>query len=299
MKIRNILAVKEKVFSFEFFPPKTAAGEENLFKAISELKPLAPDFVSVTYGALGSNQDKSLAIIEKIHNEIGLEVMAHYTCVGGSKVKVNTFLDKIKSIGVDNILALRGDAPIGMNIKKVLESSPFRYACDLTEFIKSGTHDFSVGVAGYPEGHPECVSLDHDLRNLKRKVDAGADFIITQLFFDNSDFYRFRDKAYLAGIAVPIIPGIMPIESFKQIEKITSMCGTHIPQKIRQIFTDKNKTEEEKLTFGLDFTTKQCEGLLKNGVKGLHFYTLNKSTATREIFKRLDPERESAKHNDL
>jgi len=287
MKIRDILAQKEKGFSFEFFPPKTEKGEENLFKAILELKPLEPDFVSVTYGALGSSQDKSLAIIEKIHKEIGLEVMAHYTCIGGTKEKVNDFLDKIRNIGVDNILALRGDPPVGQTISDVLSSSPFRYACDLTEFIKSGKHDFSIGVAGYPEGHPECVSLDHDLSNLKRKVDAGADFIVTQLFFNNIDFYRFRDRAHLAGITVPIIPGIMPIESFKQIEKITAMCGANIPQDLRLSFTNQDMSEEDKQKFGLDFTTKQCEQLLKNGVSGLHFYTLNKSTATRTILKRL------------
>jgi methylenetetrahydrofolate reductase (NADPH) len=287
MKIRDMLNERERIFSFEFFPPKTPAGEENLFTAISELKALNPDYVSVTYGALGSSQDKSLAIIKRIHDELSLEVMAHYTCIGGTKDGVHDFLAQLKEIGIDNILALRGDPPAGEKISEALGSSPFKYAADLTEFIKAGAHDFSIGVAGYPEGHPECSSMELDLSHLKRKVDVGADFIVTQLFFDNHDYYMFRERAHVRGIRVPIIPGIMPLESFKQIDKITAMCGASIPQELRLHFTDPNLSDEDKMKYGIDFTTTQCEDLLKKGVKGLHFYTLNKSTATREIFKRL------------
>lgn len=287
MKIRDILNEKEKVFSFEFFPPKTAEGEEKLFAAISDLKSLGPDFVSVTYGALGTSQEKSLAIIKRIHDEIKLEVMAHYTCVGGTKEGVNDFLKQLTEIGIENILALRGDPPAGQKIAEALDASPFHYAADLAEFIKASEYDFSLGVAGYPEGHPECSSMELDLANLKRKVDVGADFIVTQLFFDNHDYYMFCERAHVRGIRVPIIPGIMPLENFKQIEKLTAMCGTTIPQELRMRFTDPTLSDEDKVKFGIDFTTKQCEDLLAKGAKGLHFYTLNKSSATREIFKRL------------
>jgi len=287
MKIRDILNSKERVFSFEFFPPKTEKGEENLFKAIEDLKSLSPDFVSVTYGAFGSSQDKSLDIIKRIHNDIGLEVMAHYTCIGASTEKVNGFIKELHALGVDNILALRGDAPLGTDITTALRESPFKYACDLTDFINSGCHDFSIGVAGYPEGHPESLCLSSDIDNLKRKIDAGADFVITQVFFDNDHFFRFRDKVQSKGVKVPLIPGIMPIENFNQIEKIISMCGATIPQELRLAFTDEAKTEAEKIQYGIDFTTNQCKDLLKKGSKGIHFYTLNKSTATRTIFQQL------------
>jgi methylenetetrahydrofolate reductase (NADPH) len=287
MKIKDILNQRDKVFSFEFFPPKTEAGETSLFNAISELKKLSPDFVSVTYGAFGSSQDKSLEIIKRIHEDIKLEVMAHYTCIGASQEKVKVFLEQLRAIGVRNVLALRGDAPLGTDIRSVLRGAPFKYACDLTDFIHSGSHDFSIGVAGYPEGHPESLNIEADILNLKRKVDSGADFVITQVFFSNDYFYKFRDTAESKGIKVPIIPGIMPIENFKQIEKIISMCGSTIPQELRSFFTDDTKSEEEKHAFGIDFTTRQCQDLLKKGAKGIHFYTLNKSSATREIFERL------------
>ena len=287
MKIRDILQNKDRIFSFEFFPPKTETGEKNLFAAIEELKALSPDFVSVTYGALGNTQEKSLDIIRRIHEEIGLEVMAHYTCIGATQEKVNSFLAEVKEIGLDNILALRGDAPLGTDIADALRASSFKYACDLVDFIKTGGHDFSIGVAGYPEGHPESPSFQDDLDFLRQKIDAGADFIITQLFFDNEDFYRFRDRLEHLGIHVPVIPGIMPIQNFKQIQKMTSLCGTHIPQELRSIFTDEGKSDEDKKKYGLDFTTKQCRDLLENGARGLHFYSLNRSSATKEIFTRL------------
>ena len=288
MKNKTLLNSKEKVFSFEFFPPKNEKGEENLFIAIEELKKLSPDYVSVTYGALGSSQDKSLSITRKIQNEIGLNVMAHYTCIGATHEKVDAFLKDLEDAGVVNILALRGDAPHGMDISEALKESPFNYATDLVRYIREKTGEkFSIGVAGYPERHPECSNFDEDLKHLKEKVDAGADFIVTQLFFDNKDFFTFKEKAEESGINVPIIPGIIPIENYNQIQKITSLCGAKVPEVIKENFSDETLSEEDKLAFGLDYTTKQCEELLDAGVRGIHFYTLNKSVSTREIFTRL------------
>lgn len=288
MKNKSLLNSKSKVYSFEFFPPKTEKGEASLFKAVKELKALGPDYVSVTYGALGSNQDKSLGLVNRIQNEIGMEVMSHYTCIGATEERVDSFLKELSSLGVENILALRGDAPAGMDIKEALEESPFDYAVDLVRYIRKKTDDkFSIGVAGYPEGHPECESREDDLLRLKQKVDAGADFIVTQLFFDNRDFYEFKEKAQKIGIDVPIIAGIMPIENYKQIQKITSLCGSKIPDEIKDMFSRDDISEDDKLKFGIDYTTRQCQDLLANGVHGMHFYTLNKSASTREIFKSL------------
>ncbi len=287
MKVKDILNNEKKVFSFEFFPPKTDKGAANLYSALSELKELHPDYVSVTYGALGSTQEKSLNVIRKIHGDLGVEVMAHYTCIGGSEEKVDAFLEEIIPIGVENILALRGDAPEGMSLQDALGNSPFHYAIDLVKYIKKKTDRFSIGVAGYPEKHPEAKTMEEDIQYLKAKVDAGADFIVTQLFFNNADFFSFRDQAEKAGITVPIIPGIMPLENFKQIEKITSMCGAKVPDDLKAYLTDRAISDEDKITYGVSYTTKQCQELLAGGVKGIHFYTLNKSSATREIFRNL------------
>lgn len=288
MKIKDVFANRQKpVFSFEFFPPKTEAGKEKLLQAIEELKELGPDYVSVTYGALGSTQDKSLDIVRIIQQDIGLEVMAHYTCIGATKEKVEQFLGMLASFGVENILALRGDAPEGTDIASALADSPFNYACDLVSFIAAESGQFSLGVAGYPEVHPACGDKEQDLLHLKQKVDAGADFVVTQLFFDNADFFDFKKRAEEIGITVPIIPGIMPIENIKQIEKITSLCGAKVPVELKELFARDDISEEEKTAQGVAYTTKQCRELLAAGVRGLHFYTLNKSTATREIFKKL------------
>jgi methylenetetrahydrofolate reductase (NADPH) len=289
MKISDILQTSKKTFSFEFFPPKTKEGEGNLIKAVYELRELSPNFVSVTYGALGTTQEKSLDMIRRIHGLHPSLVMAHYTCIGATEEKVDQFLDELRYPPcTDNILALRGDAPQGATIGDVLRHSPFKHAVDLVRYIRKKQKDsFSIGVAGYPEGHPECVSKEKDLDYLKEKVDVGADFIITQLFFDNNDFYRFVDNARKHGITKPIIAGIMPIENYKQIEKITSMGPVNIPASLKKYLQRTDVTEEEKRAFAISFTTKQCQELLRRGVNGLHFYTLNKSTATREIFKNI------------
>lgn len=288
MKISELFKKDEGVYSFEFFPPKTEKGRENLLQAVNELKPLNPDFVSVTYGALGSSQEKSLELIETIHNKMDLNVMAHYTCIGATQEKVDDFLMHLEKMGIENILALRGDVPEGADRDEVLGNTEFSYGVDLVRYIRKKTDRFSVGVAGYPQSHPECHGdMKKDLEFLLRKVDAGADFVVTQLFFDNDCFLRFRDAAYKIGVRVPIIPGIMPIEQYKQIEKITSMSGVPIPDEVKNIFENEAMSEEEKKRVSIAYTTKQCQKLLREGVRGIHFYTLNKSNATRQIFKKL------------
>ncbi len=286
MKIKDILDGNKTIFSFEFFPPKTDEGEKNLFFAVKELEALKPDYVSVTYGALGATQDKSLRIIEKIKAGSSFNVMAHYTCIGTKRSDADIFLAKLKELGIENILALRGDLPGGEGAN-IMEMSDFKYAVDLVKYIKSSFSDFSVGVAGYPEGHPEAPSLDADIARLKDKIESGADFIITQLFFDNGYFFNYTDKVRKYGIDVPVIPGIMPLENFKQIEKIVSMCGATIPPKLRDVFSDTNMSLADKAKYGIEYTIYQCRELLENGVCGLHFYTLNKSKATVEIFRNL------------
>jgi len=287
MKIKDLFAAHKKIFSFEFFPPKTSKGEEALYATIEELKPLAPSFVSVTYGAFGTTQDKSLEVINKIQNEIGLEVMAHYTCIGATEEKVDMFLKRLEEMNVENILALRGDPPNGMTIEEAVKGSPFRYAIDLVRYIRLKTTTFSIGVAGYPEGHVECIDHKKDLEFLKRKVDSGADFVVTQLYFDNNDFFNFIDLARKNGITVPIIPGIMPIENLKQIEKMSSMCGAKIPEHIMTDFNRVDISDADRQKYGIDHAIKQCQELLASDVKGIHFYTLNKSSATREIFRAI------------
>ncbi|MBU1864170.1 MAG: methylenetetrahydrofolate reductase [NAD(P)H] [Candidatus Omnitrophica bacterium] len=287
MKIKELFTKEKKVFSFEFFPPKTEKGEKNLFRAIRELQDLQPDFVSVTYGALGTTQDKSLEIVKHIQTDMGLNVMAHYTCIGATEEKVDAFLKSLETLRVENILALRGDSPQGMSVEEAFQNSPFRHAIDLVRYIKKKAPHFSIGVAGYPEGHIECTSKEKSLRHLKEKVDAGADCVVTQLFFNNEDFFSFRMHAEKIGICVPIIPGIMPIENFRQLEKITALCGSRIPRELRDYFNRTDISDDDKKKFGIEHTTAQCRELLSKDIPGLHFYTLNKSSATREIFEKL------------
>lgn len=287
MKISEKLKNTKTSISFEFFPPKTKEGEENLFKTISKLEKLNPTFVSITYGAGGSTRDRTRNIVKKIHEDTSLTVMAHLTCIGHSKEELKNILDDYKNIKIQNILALRGDIPIGME-DRILKVDGCKYGNELVEFIRKNYKDwFSIGVASYPEGHPESPNLERDIYFFKKKVEAGADFAITQMFFDNSYFYRYMELIQKEGIKIPIIPGIMPITNFKQIRKFALMCGATIPEKIvKRLEKYENKTEDlEKI--GIEIAIEQCIDLLKNGVKGLHFYTLNKSKATLEIYKNI------------
>jgi methylenetetrahydrofolate reductase (NADPH) len=269
--------------SFEFFPPKTDKGFENLFGTIAALTPLGPSFVDVTYGAGGSTREKTLDLCARIRRETKLDVMAHLTCVGHSADEVGKILDQLWDVDVHNVLALRGDPPAGGSWEKC--DGGFEYAGEMVEYVK-GRHDFFTAVAGFPEGHPQCLNRTRDLEHLKAKVDAGADAVVTQLFFDNADFLRFRDDCRRIGIDVPIIAGIMPIQKLDQIKRFVTMCGAKIPHPLLtalERLDDADAVEQA----GIDYATRQCQDLVFHGVDGLHFYTLNKSGATVEIFKSL------------
>jgi len=284
-RIDQALNTSKATLSFEFFPPKDAAGYEQLFHAIEELRPLSPDYVSVTYRPGGSSRDKTLELVSRIQSELSIRAMAHLTCVGHSQDEIGDFLDRLWKKGIVNVLALRGDPPAGEHFTP--HEDGFGYASELVPFVRA-RHDFCVAVAGYPEGHPQCLNRTRDLEMLKAKVDQGASLVITQLFFDNTDFYRWRDAARAMGITVPIIAGIMPILSATQIKRMVMMCGAKIPHpllvKLENLENDANAVRAA----GMNHTLKQCQDLLKNGVDGLHFYTLNKSTATAEIGRELN-----------
>ena len=285
MKISQILNQGQKIFSFEFFPPKTDEGFAQLYQTIENLKSWNPGYVSVTYGAGGSTRSKTIDLVGRIKGQIELESMAHLTCVGHTADEIRDILDLLKEKGIENILALRGDPPQGEE-KFVKTENGFEFGNELVAFIRKN-YSFCLGVAGYPEGHVECPDKSADLENLKRKVDAGADFIVTQLFFDNRFFIEFLEKARANGIQVPIIPGIMPIINAKQTKRFTKMCGASIPS---DLLTRLEENQEDTLAIGkigVEHATRQCEELLKLGVPGIHFYTLNRSKATLNILENL------------
>lgn len=288
MRISERLQSGEPTYSFEFFPPKDDIGFWDLYKTIESLKPLGPTYVSVTYGAGGSTRRKTVDLVARIKRDIAIEPMAHLTCVGATGQEIGAVLDELRQRGVENVLALRGDPPTGTG---AFEPTPggFRYADELVRFIR-GHHDhFCVGAACYPEGHPEAPSREIDLENLKRKVDAGVDFLITQLFFDNADFYAFRERALSAGITVPMIAGLMPILNVGQIKRFTTMCGAKIPAELLRRIEAVEDDPEAVRQIGTYHAVEQARDLLKQGVAGIHLYTLNKSTATRAIFQLIKP----------
>jgi len=286
MRIDQVLGKGKPGISFEFFPPKTEAGFSQLFATIDQLHPLHPTYVSVTYGAGGSTRQKTVELVERIQRELKIRSMAHLTCVGHTAAEIENILDDLWRAGIANVLALRGDPPAGQ-MQFVATEGGFANADALVEFARS-RHDFCIGVAGYPEGHPQCLNRIRDMEHLKRKVDNGANLIITQLFFDNADFYRFRDSARAAGIKVPIIAGIMPILNVAQIKRFVSMCGTKIPHPLLLRLESVEQEADAVHKAGVDYAIEQCRALLKHGVDGLHFYTLNKSKATVQICKSLD-----------
>jgi len=277
-----------KLFSFEFFPPKDDASLAALFDTVKNLQDLNPSFVSVTYGAGGSTRRKTVEITKKIKQEIGIEAMAHLTCVGHSRDEIASVLDEVESADIENVMTLRGDPPRGQT-DFVPHPNGFRHANELVQFIRA-QKTFCLGVAGYPEGHPEAPSKDADLVNLKRKVDAGADFIVTQLFFSNPDYFDFSERARRAGIELPIIPGIMPITDVSQIKRFTQMCGATIPAALLSDLETSDGDREAVIQIGIDFATRQCEELLGSGAPGIHFYTLNKSLSTRTVLSQLKGE---------
>ncbi len=288
MKLSELYKNHKRTFSFEFFPPKTPEGEEKLFETVRELSLLGPSFVSVTYGAMGTTRRNTLRIVSRIKNEIGLEAAAHLTCLGHTREEIASILEELRAEGIENIVALRGDPPKGeMEFKPA--PGGFRYASELVAFIRQGGHKtyFSLAVAGYPEGHIECKDKQKDLDHLKHKVDQGADVVITQLFFNNLDFFNFKDRAFKAGIKIPIVPGIMPVTHGPQIQRFASMCGAAIPAPMREAIARFGEDQKSIEAYGIDYATRQCEDLLARGVPGLHFYTLNKSNAALQIYKNL------------
>ncbi len=285
MKISSLFGESEPIFSFEFFPPKTGAGETALLRALENLRHLEPAFVSVTYGAGGSTREKTLEIVTHIKRDFGIEAMAHLTCVGHSRDDLGGVLDRLQESGVDNILALRGDPPKGQD-HFVPPADGFEFASDLVGFIRSRGNDLCLGGAGYPEGHPECRDLARDMQNLRTKVAAGIDFVVTQLFYDNADYFAFVERARAAGINLPIVPGIMPITDRRQIERIAQLCGANIPRELRSAL-DEAKSPEQEQGVGVGWANRQCRDLLDGGAPGIHFYTLNKSPATAAILSGL------------
>ncbi len=285
MKIIEKLNDSSPIFSFEFFPPKDSDGFATLFETISRLKSADPAYVSVTYGAGGSTRAKTVDLVGQIKNDIGLESMAHLTCVGHNQKEIRSVLESFEAQNIENVLALRGDPPHGA--KKFLKTtSGFEYAGELVSFIKNN-FSFCIGAACYPEGHLECQDLDRDIENLKRKVDSGADFLITQLFFDNQYYFNFMDRAQKKNINVPVIPGIMPILNFKQIKRFTKMCGAHLSDSLMAKFERVQDDNEKIRRIGIAHATEQCKELLENKAPGIHFYTLNLSKATLDILEEL------------
>jgi len=276
------LISKKFFISLEFFPPKNKQTWPKFFAEVKKLKRVNPLFVSVTYGAGGSSQAYTLELAKILKTEFGLETMAHLTCIGASKQKIRLFLDDLLKIGINNVLALRGDPP-----KNTSNFDPsqgdFRYGVDLVRFIrKEYANQFSIGVAGYPEGHAEAPSLEEDLKNLKLKVDAGADFVLTQLFFENSCYFNFVQKAKAIGITVPIIPGLLPIIDLAGVKRFTSLCKATLPASLLNSLEKANQTQGSKgvLKVGLNYARKQFLDLKEKGAPGVHFYTLNQSLAT-------------------
>ncbi len=278
----------EPIFSFEFFPPKTDDGVRQLFETVEALRPLGPAYVSVTYGAGGSTRQRTLELVKRLKGETEVEAMAHVTCVGASREELAGVLDELADAGIQNVLALRGDPPRGQTS---FEPHPegFRYASELVAFIRSRPDRwrFCVGAAAYPEGHVETRDLAADLAHLKIKVEAGADFLVTQLFFENAHYVRFVERARAAGIAVPIVPGIMPFTNVDQTERFTAMCGAAIPPPLRAAMEVRRSDPDSARDLGVAYATLQCAELLRRGAPGIHFYTLNRSTSTRAIVAAL------------
>ena len=288
--IRDIYAAKratgKPVISLEFFPPKTEEGDKALLeKHIPALMAVRPDFCSVTYGAGGSTRDKTLMIVDRIQREHKLTALAHLTCVNHTREQVGELLQKIKAVGCQNILALRGDPPGGAEFQ--VTPGGFEFSSQLVEFIRA-QNGFSIGCAGFPEGHVACkAGKQADWQHLKEKVDAGADFVITQLFFDNNDYFQFRDHLTKLGVKVPLVPGMISILSATAIKKFTQLCGAKIPPPLGAKLDALGSDDAAAAEFGIEYCTQQCEELLKAGVPGLHFYTLNKAASTVRVLQNL------------
>jgi methylenetetrahydrofolate reductase (NADPH) len=286
--LRSARARGQPVFSFEFFPPKTDDGVRALFETVEALRPLGPAYASVTYGAGGSSRSRTVELVKRLKRESGVETMAHVTCVGASRAEIADTLDEFARAGVENVLALRGDPPKG---RLGFEPHPdgFRHASELVAFIRTqpARWAFDVGAACYPESHPETPDPVEDVAHLRTKVEAGVDFLVTQLFFENRVFFGFLERARAAGIRVPIIPGIMPFTSVEQVERFTAGCGASIPARLREAMEVRREDPDAARELGVAYASLQCAEILRRGAAGVHFYTLNRSPSTRAIVAAL------------
>ena len=286
MHIQQIFQAHDTTFSFEFFPPKTPESAETLRQSIEQLTPLAPSYVSVTYGAGGSTRQLTHNLVIRLQHETDLTVVSHLTCVGSSVSEIHTILETYIANGIQNVMALRGDPPRGSG-SFAPTADGFKNATEMVAYVKKNFPELGIGVAGYPEGHPETPNRLKEMEYLKAKVDAGADFICTQLFFDNHHFFDFRERCILAGIKVPILAGLMPVTSQKSMRRMAELSGgTVFPSKLlRAMARAENEEYAEKV--GIHWATAQALDLLDNNVKGIHFYTLNQSKATAHIYEWL------------
>jgi methylenetetrahydrofolate reductase (NADPH) len=286
MKIKNLFVQKKRVLSFELFPPKRDGNLEGLFQTIQELKLLGPDYISITYGAGGSSRDMTYDIAIKL-KEAGVLPLVHFTCVGHSRLEIKQLLDKLQTAGIENLLALRGDPP---KDQAAFTPAPdgFRYANELIQFIRAEGYAFCLSVAGYPEGHTEAPSKAEDIQNLKRKIQSGGDFIVTQLFFDNQDYFRYVDQLQAIGVTNPVQPGIWLLTDYVQIEKICHLSGAKYPAALKDKIEPIKDNKEKVAQAGIEYAVDQCEELLLKGAPGIHFYVMNKSHSVREVIKRLN-----------
>lgn len=286
MRIRDIYRPGKFGLSFEIFPPKTPEGDGALWENITRLAQFQPAFISCTYGAGGSTRTRTVELCQEIQNRFGVAATAHFTCLGGTLAELREWLALARDRGIANIMALRGDPPAGQaQFQQV--AGGLKHANELVELIRSEFAEFGIGVAGYPEKHPEAPSLDVDLVNLQRKVAAGGEAVYTQLFFENDSFLRFRDRCDKLGIKVPVIPGIMPILNFAQIKRITSMCGAALPAELANRLEAAQEDKDAQFEIGVEFAIAQCRDLVDRGVPGIHFYVLNRSQACEAILKAL------------
>lgn len=291
MKITDIFKRQDRTFSFEFFPPKTYLGAVKFGINAGQLIKLDPSFVTVTYGAGGNTRDNTFDLVKLFHQQLGFVCMAHYTCINATEEKVANDMRTLGDMGIENVMLIRGDPPKGDNGKAFPNPDGFNYGTDLVRFVKNyDKYDFCIGAGAYPEKHIEASSMEEDLENLKKKVDAGADFLVTQMYFDNRYYWEFLDKTVKKGINVRIIPGIIPITNFKQISKFAAMTGANIPDSIRKKMEPHQEDPDAIYKLGLELAIEQSYDLLDNGAPGIHFYTLNKSRAAIDLYEALADE---------
>jgi len=283
MRLQNFFGPDRLGLSFELFPPKSPEGEKSLFRHVSHLMELRPSFITCTYGAGGSTREKTLEVVDRLKQVHGVPVAAHLTCVGSTVEQLRSFLEEAGRRRIDHVVALRGDPPQGAAEFQAVVGG-LSHANELVELVRREFPHFGIAVAGYPEKHREAPDLATDLANLKRKVEAGADLVVTQLFYNNDDFFRFRDRCHAAGIRIPIAPGLLPVTSLSQVQRITSLCGTALPEKFVRDLSQSDQ-EDWQFQIGVEFAARQVRQLMAHGVPGIHFYVLNRSQATKAVFE--------------